>query len=194
MPHFTASWYSVGMRFVLSVLIVVLAGCHYDGQSTHPKPGEVPPLPPASGTQVGYLIDSATDLKLRDDQLQQLKDIDRSLAVEDADIDVQLRQIERPETEQEPTPQEQKAGKKRARHNHAPGAAVATTADATRLHDLRASNDRAALAKAWAILDAGQQTTAKQLLEVRGVEIPGTASKRAPSESDGENPVSGLEP
>src|SRR4051812_5462478 len=114
------------MRFALALLFA-FAGCHSDPSPSHPKPGDLPPLPPASGTPVGYLIDSATDLKLRDDQLKQLQDIDRSLAARDADIDTQLRQIERPEEDEPaPTPQEMKAGKKRGRHNNAPGAAMVT--------------------------------------------------------------------
>lgn len=172
------------MRFLL-VLAIALSGCHYDGQSTHPKPGDVPPLPPASGTQVGYLIDSAADLKLRDDQLLRLKEIDQSLAVENADIDVQIRQIERPDEEPAPTPQEQKAGKKRSRHNHAPGAAVVSNADAARLHELRRDNESAALAKAWSILDPEQQGAAKPLLEGRGVGIPGSSAVRTHESATG---------
>src|SRR5512140_3633428 len=120
------------MRFLVAVFLAV-AACHSDPQPAHPKPGDLPPLPPASGTPVGYLIDSATDLKLRDDQLKQLKDIDQSLAARDADIDVQLRQIEKPEEEEQITPQEQKAGKKRSRYNNAPGASMQGNADSQKL-------------------------------------------------------------
>ena len=45
------------------VLLLALAGCHHDPAPLHAKPGDLPPLPPASGTPVGYLIDSATGLK-----------------------------------------------------------------------------------------------------------------------------------
>ena len=181
------------MRFAL-VLALALCACHPDA-STHPKAGELPPLPPASGTPVGYLVDSAGDLKLRDDQLKQLKDIDASLAARDADIDTQLRQIERPEEDEpDPTPQEVKAGKKRARHNNAPGAAVTQNNDSAKLHAIRNANDRDALKQAWAILDPEQQATAKKILEDRGVEVPGSASaKPAPSTDDGK-PLPGMEP
>src|SRR5512146_3441925 len=147
------------MRFVLALLLLASGACHHDPEPSHPNPGDLPPLPPASGTPVGYLIDSAGDLKLRDDQLKQLKDIDQSLAARDADIDVQLRQIEKPEEEEQITPQEQKAGKKRSRYNNAPGASTQGNADSQKLHDLRNTNDRDALKKAWAILDPDQQKT-----------------------------------
>ena len=60
------------MRLTL-VLLLALAGCH--PQPKKPAPGEVPPLPPASGTAVGYLVDASTELKLRDDQLDKAKKI-----------------------------------------------------------------------------------------------------------------------
>jgi hypothetical protein len=180
------------MRFAFVALLAV-AACHHDPQPIHPKPGDLPPLPPASGTPVGYLIDSAGDLKLRDDQLKQLKDIDQSLAAQDADIDVQLSQIEKPEEEEQMSPQDQKAGKKRARYNNAPGASVQGNADSQKLHALRNENDRAALKKAWAILDPEQQKTAAKILDERGVEVPGAQKKQAPTSDDGK-PLPGMEP
>src|SRR6478609_387616 len=111
----------------------------------HPVPGDLPPLPSASGTPIGYLIDAAHDLQLRDDQLKQLQDIDRSLAARDAEIDTQLRQIEHPEEEQDPTPKEIKNGAKRPRHPYAPGAAVVQTGDSQKLHSMRDANDRDAV-------------------------------------------------
>lgn len=181
------------MRLIF-VLAVTLAGCHYDGKPIHPKPGELPPLPPASGTPVGYLIDSAADLKLRPDQVQQLKQIDQSLATTNADIDAQLRQIERPQEEPPPSPQDQRAGKTGPRHNHAPGAAITTNADAGKLHAMRTRNDRDALTKAWAVLDPGQQTAATQVLEGRGVEVPGAVKQQAAAPADDSKPAPGLEP
>ena len=180
--------------FVLAFALFASA-CHSDPAVNHPKPGDLPPLPPASGTPLGYLIDSAGDLKLRDDQLKQLKDIDASLAARDADIDTQLRQIERPEQEEpDPTPQEQKAGKKRGRHNNAPGAAMTTNSDAQKLHALRNDNDRAALKQAWAILDPDQQAAAKKILDDRGIEAPGSAKTKPTTTGDDGKPLPGMEP
>lgn len=182
------------MRFVLVVLLALVAGCPHDQQPTHPQPGDLPPLPPASGTPVGYLIDSSGELKLRDDQLTKLKDIDASLAAKNADIDVQLRQIEKPEQEEDLTPQQQKAGEKRQRHNHAPGAAVVTNADAAKLHEIHNQNDKDALKQAWALLDPDQQTSARKILEDRGVEVPGAAKKGQTRDDDAGKPLPGMEP
>ena len=82
----------------LVVLAAGLGGCHKnaDPPPVHPQEGEAPPLPPSSGTPVGYLIDNAPTLKLRDDQLVKLKDIDRSLSAKDDELDTQIRMIEKP--------------------------------------------------------------------------------------------------
>jgi len=172
-------------RFAIFVLLV-LAGCHSEPQPTHPAPGDLPPLPPASGTPVGYLIDSSTDLKLRDDQLTKLKQIDASLAAQNADLDVQLRQIEKPQEDEQISPQEIKAGRKPAHRNHAPGAAMQTNADAAKIHAIEKENDKVALKQAWALLDLDQQGTAKKILEERGVEVPGAVVKHEKiDDSDG---------
>jgi hypothetical protein len=181
------------MRFAFLVLTLVFAGCHNDPQPMHPKPGELPPLPPASGTPVGYLIDAATDLKLRDDQLKQLHQIDDSLAAQDADLDIQIRQIEKPTEEEQPSPQEMKAGKRAARHNNAPGASVQGSANSAKLHDLRKLNDREAVKKAWGVLDAEQQVSAKKILEDRGIEVPGAPKKASSASSEDGTPVPGLD-
>jgi hypothetical protein len=178
-------------RLLLGLL--VCAGCHHDPQPMHAKPGELPPLPPASGTPIGYLIDAQTDLQLRDDQLTTLKQLDTSLAANDAEIDTQLRQIEPQEEEEELTPQQVKAGQKRHHKSHAPGSAGPPTGDAARLHGIRDSADRDALKKAWAVLDPDQQTKAKPILEQRGVEIPGEGKKKPPTSDDGQ-PMPGMEP
>jgi hypothetical protein len=181
------------MRFAF-VMFLALAACGGTQPApATPAPGDVPPLPPASGTPIGYLIDSASDLKLRDDQLTQLKDLDSSLAATDADIDVQLRQIEKPEEEEQQTPQEVKAHVKKDRYNNAPGASVKTNADAGKLHAIRDQNDRVSLYKAWNVLDKDQQVTAKKILEDRGVEVPGEKKPVAKPSEDG-TPVPGMEP
>jgi hypothetical protein len=180
------------MRFAF-LLALALAACGGGNQPPPANPTDVPPLPPASGTPIGYLIDSSSDLKLDDNQLTQLKDLDSALAAQDADIDVQLRQIEKPEEEEQQTPQEIKAHEKRPHYNMAPGQNVKTNADAGKLHAMRDQNDRVALNKAWAVLDKDQQLTAKKILEDRGVEVPGT-KKEAPKASEDGTPVPGMEP
>jgi hypothetical protein len=165
------------------LLSLVLTGCHYDNDPSpmHPTPGELPPLPPSSGTPVGYLLDAASDLHLRDDQLAKLKEIDSSLAAQQADIDTQLRAIEQPDKDQEKEEEEE-----HRRHNNAPGQGIRTNADAGRLHEVRDRNDQEALTKAFALLAPDQQVTARKILEDRGVHPPGSkADKKTEPDSAG---------
>ena len=174
--------------FLILVTLLFGASCARDPKPMKPKEGELPPLPPASGTAVGYLVDSAATLKLRDDQLEKLKQIDFSLAAKNDSIDTQLRTIERPDEAQ---PQKDKPP---PRHNNAPGAQVRTTPDAQKLHKARAANDAEALEKAFALLDDEQKTIAKRLLDERGIAAPGVKKDDKPrSDADG-TPVPGMEP
>jgi hypothetical protein len=182
------------MRFALALVCLacqLAGGCHREPTPNHAQAGDLPPLPPASGTPVGYLIDARGDLKLRDDQLAKLKDIDSSLAAKDAEIDTQLRQIEKPQEEEEP-PQRGGGGRPH-HHNNAPGASGRPTGDAAKLHQLRAGNDRDALRQAWALLDPDQQKSAQHLLEDRGVEVPGAPRKQQEQNGEDGTPVPGLE-
>jgi len=77
------------MRVLLGIALVMTLGCGHDAKPAV-QPDDHPPLPPASGTPIGYLID-ATELHLRDDQITQLKEIDTSLAARLDVIDSQLR-------------------------------------------------------------------------------------------------------
>src|SRR5262245_46994227 len=116
------------LRVALCTLLALTA-CHRDDPTTlHPKEGELPPLPPASGTPVGYLVDNASQLNLHDDQIAKLKEIDQSLAAKNDEIETQLRIIEKP-ADDPPAGQ----GAPPARHNHAPGAQIKTTDDAAKL-------------------------------------------------------------
>src|SRR5262245_32076012 len=132
------------MRMILLACVLAAAGCHHDPKPMQPKEGELPPLPPASGTTIGYLVDNATQLKLRDEQLTRLKEIDASLAARNDQLDTQLRMAEKPDDEQ------QEKGKPPPRHNNAPGAQVKTSPEAAKLRDAKAANDRDALVKAFA--------------------------------------------
>jgi hypothetical protein len=165
-----------------ALVVGLLLACHHEPKPYHPKDGELPPLPPASGTPVGYLIDAASDLKLRDDQISKLKDIDASLAARNASIDTQLRQIERPEEEESP---QQRGGRAPKRHNNAPGAQIKTSGDANKLHDAHKANDREALKAAFALLDPTQQEAARRLIEDHGFEAPGSQKKVQRNDDDG---------
>lgn len=175
-------------------LPLALAACHTDPQPMHPQPGDLPPLPPASGTPIGYLIDAQSDLQLRDDQLKQLKEIDTSLAARDAEIDTQLRQIERPEEDAQLDPKDIKNGKKPPRHAYAPGQSMTTNADAQKLHQMRDRQDQDAVKRALALLDAQQVEKAKSILADHDVQVPGAAKKNDQPSGDDGQPVPGLEP
>lgn len=169
------------MLRVLLLALLAVAGCRHDGDPPplHPREGELPPLPPSSGTPVGYLLDNASQLQLRDDQFEKLKQIDQSLAAKDDAIDTQLRLIEKPA---EDPPSEK--GQPPTRHNNAPGAQIRTTPDASKLHAARKANDTEALQKAFALLDPAQQATARKLLEERGITPPGGEPKQPRRTSD----------
>lgn len=147
-----------------------LAGCQRDSAPppVHPQ-DEPPPLPPSSGTPIGYLLDNASQLTLRDDQLDKLKEIDNRLAIRSEALDTQLRQIEKPGAAAD-----EKAQAKAA-------------ADAGKLQQVRRDNSAEALREAFAVLDPAQQTTARKLLEDRGITAPGSQVKpRERSPEDGE--------
>jgi hypothetical protein len=183
------------MRLALTLALAVAApsGCNRDKQEVI-EPGGPPPLPPASGTAVGYLVDAAGELGLRGDQLAKLKQIDDSLAARNGEIDVQLRLIEKPAPAEELTPQQQKAGEKEPRYNNAPGASTMGTTDSQKLHRLRDENDRDALKKALALLDPDQLAKAKRILQDRGVDVPGEAKTREARSTDDGTPLPGMEP
>ncbi|HEU4730715.1 MAG TPA: hypothetical protein VFT22_22625 [Kofleriaceae bacterium] len=91
----------IAMRRALGVVVAFIAGgaaalavpvlgCSHDARPAA-QPAEPPPLPPASGTPIGYLID-ARELALSPEQATQLKAIDEDLADRLAAIEGSLRQ------------------------------------------------------------------------------------------------------
>ena len=78
------------MRAVLGLALAAVLGCSHETKPTV-QPDDHPPLPPASGTPIGYLIDDASELALRDEQLTQLKAIDTDLSDRLAVLDGQSR-------------------------------------------------------------------------------------------------------
>lgn len=161
--------------------VLVLTACRkqIDPEPEHPQ--ETPPLPSASGTPIGYLVDSAGPLNLRDDQLAKLQDIDRSLSASDEQIETQIRLIEKPAED----PEAVAPGSAPRLHNNAPGAQVKTTPDAAKLREARKAADDDALRKAFAILDPAQQTAARKLLEDHGFTPPADARPTRRDPADG---------
>jgi hypothetical protein len=179
---------------LLLALAVVAGGCNRQKDEVI-EPGGPPPLPPASGTAVGYLVDAQADLQLSSEQLEKLKKIDDSLAAQNGSIEAQLRQIEQPVPPAEQlSPQQMKAGEKQERYDNAPGRSTMQTADSQRLHKIHDDNERDALKKAFALLDAKQLEKAKRILQDRGVDVPGEAKQEALRSEDDGTPLPGMEP
>ena len=86
--------------YVLAMKLVLLAaligslgpglGCSHEAKPVV-APDEHPPLPPASGSPIGHLVDDAGELKLRDDQLTKLRAIDDELGAKLAAYETELR-------------------------------------------------------------------------------------------------------
>lgn len=171
------------LRLLLLAGGLALAGCHNEPKPMSPAAGELPPLPPASGTPIGYLIDNAAVLKLDDAQLGKLKEIDVSLAARNDSIDTQLRALIRPDE------QPAEKGQPPPRHNNAPGAQVKVTGDAGKLQEARSANDKEALQRAFAVLEPDQQATARRLLDDRGIASPGSTPKPPVRSADDGDPL-----
>lgn len=163
------------------VLALAVAGCSRDGRPTTPiaADSELAPLPPASGTPVGYLLDNSSSLKLTGEQYDKLRQIDASLSARNDAIDTQLREIERPEVE---PPPDKNAPPPVRPPNMAPGATpMLTTVDASKLHEARTAQNTEALEKAFALLDASQQVEARKLLAARGIKAPKVSAPAEPA-------------
>ena len=91
------------LLFVLAVLVGLTGACHHDAAAPiePAAPGEKPPLPPASGTPIGFLLDDSS-LKLSDDQATKLREIDTGLSARLESIDAQTRAANRPPEEAAP--------------------------------------------------------------------------------------------
>lgn len=169
-------------RFVSTTLVLALAlsgGCGPKPQSHGPAPGEQP-LPPASGTAIGYLIDNTGTLELTTEQGDKLKALDVQLAIRNEALDTQLREIETPE-EQGPPDQHETEMKPQ---NWAPGGSpMKTTADAGKLHAARDANTKEALDKAWIVLGPKQQELAAKVLADRGIQSPKVTTNVSPPTS-----------
>ena len=175
-------------RIALILALLVPVACHKEAPPSYAEQ----PLPPSSGTPIGYLIDNTGQLELSADQVSKLQAIDDSLAARNDSIDTQLREIEKPEVEEEDP-----KNPRLTAPNMAPGAQpTRTTKDAGKLHEARATNSKEALEKAFAVLDVKQQEKARTLLAERGITSPKApkASKQPPTpipapEAEGEEPV-----
>lgn len=182
------------------LFLMFAAACHHDpAPATPADPSDKPPLPPASGTPIGFLIDGAGDLHLRDDQVAKLREIDTSLAAQLEVIDSQTRAANKPAEEAaSPAPSGGRHGGGRhggmggggmggggmggspsgggGHHKRGGGAgsgsgAPSNAAMVSRLVDERTADVKDALERAFALLDPAQQVGAKKVLTDHDVDV-----------------------
>ena len=198
---------AIGPALVVVVAVAALGsgslgvGCSRNATpAVEPMPADEappPPLPPASGTPIGYLVDESR-LKLRDDQLAKLKDIDAELAGKLQMLDAIQRDTE---SAAQAAPADSSRGGAtiggaRAEDGMGPGTGAARSSEPRRLKDpgrlpgpdaapaskediertrkrlpeVRAYDVREAIQKALALLDRDQQKIAREVLKERGVD------------------------
>ncbi|HEX3479590.1 MAG TPA: hypothetical protein VHT91_31420 [Kofleriaceae bacterium] len=178
------------MRLVLLAALLgglgIGFGCSHEARPVV-APDDHPPVPPAS--PIGYLVEDAAELKLRDDQLAQLRQIDDELGARLATYESELRNGE-PVPQGDPPPSR---GGMDARASaggtepHGPVGDVplnsARTAPpvaqtktyvllgetVTRIHRDRARDTKAAIQRAFAVLDRAQQVISRRVLTEHGV-------------------------
>jgi hypothetical protein len=186
------------MRRWLMIFAVIVA-CHHDPDPALPV--GTAPLPPASGTPIGFLIDDA-DLHLSTDQLGKLRDIDTALAAQIDTIDKATRSANKPASPDPSQQQQQSMGRHGRRggmgggggggqrHSGSGGGSAAAAATTSKLADERTEDVKAALARAFALLDPKQQARAKQVLADHDVDLdldaqaspsPGSAASEEPA-------------
>jgi hypothetical protein len=169
-----------------------LAGCGAPPRRTAApaaQPDERPPLPPASGSPIGLLVEDAAELVLSNDQLGKLREIDDGLGVKLAAYDGALRTPDpaRPEDPDKPRGlgfraggatlgPDRKAGGAMENFPGARGGGAAPdqragyiSADTiTDINYKRFHDTRDAIRRAFAVLDAAQQDIARRVLTEHG--------------------------
>jgi hypothetical protein len=187
-------------------------GCSHDPRPTVVEPAGPPPLPPASGTPIGYLVDDAGELKLSDDQLAKLKAIDDELAAKLATLDARLHG---PSAAAGSGQRGRRrgggggagglggggfrggggrrgggAGSGSGAGSAAPRSGAASADTINRVTEDRAADVREAIDRALALMDVVQRVIAKRVLTDHGVDLdagrPAAASKAGSGEPSGE--------
>lgn len=187
---------AVSFAFVVAAagaaaLIAPGAGCSHDAKpAVEPDPN--PPLPPASGTPIGFLVDDAGELQLTDDQLGKLRtlndDLAGKLAVDDSGM---IPEPVDPPKKQDPNKGRGlgfRGGGGRDNTSIAGGGIPQTGAGAstedgptttkmvipaevvTRVYRSRAKHIREAIATAMKMFDRKQQQVAQRVLIDHGVD------------------------
>jgi hypothetical protein len=193
-------------------------GCSHDPRPAVVEPAGPPPLPPASGTPIGYLVDDAGELKLTGDQLSRLKAIDDELAAKLAILDAQLHSPGAVAGPGQPRGRRRggggaggfggggfrggggrrggmrggSAGSGSGSSSAAPRSSAASADTLNRVTEERAADVRDAIDRALAVMDVVQRVMAKRVLTDHGVDLdagrPGAASKAGSGEPDDTEP------
>jgi hypothetical protein len=198
MRSFAARWL---VPFVVPWLALAIGrGCGHDAKPAVP-PQDHAPLPP--GTPIGYLIDNASELQLRDDQLVKLKEIDSDLA---GRLDALDARAHGPAAASSgPAAGGRHRGGRgggRMRRGGAGGGSgsaaarpsagsAASTAVAGGKTEERADDVRAAIEQAFAVLDPAQQPIAKRVLSDHGVDLDAGRPEPGHPEAEPDEPDTG---
>jgi hypothetical protein len=208
---------ALGPAMVLVAAVVLCSfelglGCSHDPKPAVVEPAGPPPLPPASGTPVGYLVDDASELKLTDDQLTRLKTIDEELAAKLGTLDAQLHSPSAAAGSGQPRGRRRGgggggggfrggggrrggmrgggAGSGAGSGSAAPRSGAASADTVNRITEDRAADVRDAIDRALAVMDVVQRVIAKRVLTDHGVDLdagrPAAASKAGSGEPSGE--------
>ncbi|HEV7554797.1 MAG TPA: hypothetical protein VGO00_05030 [Kofleriaceae bacterium] len=189
------------------LVALALIACHNDSIS-HP---DIPPLPPASGTPVGFIVDSAADLKLTDAQVASLKDIDSNLSGQLDIIDMRLKAAGKPATARSgsgsASPRQQPggfqmAGGRRGRRQRSSqagsgagsGSAAPRSPAVAQLENERENDVRAAISRALDLLDATQRKAAVAIFNDRGLDLLLPSSDASAGDGSDDEGSSGGEP
>jgi hypothetical protein len=162
-------------------LVLALASCHHDPE---PATAETAPLPPASGTPIGFLIDDASALQLTGDQLARLHQIDTALAAQLETLDSKLRTANKPAdtSSSDPPPTMGRHGGRRggmggmggghSRHRGSGSGSAAPAGTAVNgLTEQRADDVRDALRRAMELLEPAQQQAATRVLADHDIDV-----------------------
>jgi hypothetical protein len=164
----------------LALVIAAALGCGHDAKPAA-QPEDHPPLPP--GTPIGYLIDDGSELQLRDDQVTKLKEIDTDLAARLDVLDAQQRGTGHPRTASASGAGGRHRGGRRGgmRRQGAGGGSGSASAAAPSAGsgamatggktEERADDVRAAIARAFEVLDPAQRPIATRVLSDHGVDL-----------------------
>jgi len=210
---------ALGPTLVLSAAVVLAGfelglGCSHDPKPAVVEPTGPPPLPPASGTPIGYLVDDAGELKLTDDQLAKLKAIDDELAAKLATLDAQLHGPSATAGSGQPRGRRRGgggggaggfggggfrggggrrggmrsggAGSGSGSGSAAPRSGAASADTINRVTEERAADVRDAIDRALALMDVVQRVIAKRVLTDHGVDLDAGRPAAASKAGSGE--------